>query len=87
MARTTRLLLHGSPAIHRALSHFLQHLLRWHGASGCMALFITLHRRIFLYCEILISHYEKKLDFCTFTGQKIVLHYEKLTQLFDLKEE
>ncbi|WP_312586881.1 hypothetical protein [Comamonas terrigena] len=79
MARTTRLLLHGSPAIHRALSHFLQHLLRWHGASGCMALFITLHRRIFLYCEILISNYEKIPDFCTFTGQKTVLHYEKLT--------
>jgi len=52
-----------------------------------MALFITLHRRIFLYCEILISHSEKTPDFCTFTGQKIVLHYEKLTQLFDLKEE
>jgi hypothetical protein len=70
VARTTRLLLHGSPAIHRALSHFLQHLLRWHGASGCMALFITLHRRIFLYCEILISHSEKTLDFVLLQARK-----------------
>jgi len=52
-----------------------------------MVFFITLHRRIFLYCEILISHSEKTPDFCTFTGQKIVLHCKKLTQCIDFKEK
>jgi len=52
-----------------------------------MAFFITLHCHIFLYCEILISHSEKTPDFCTFTGQKAVLHCEKLTQYIDFEDK
>ncbi|MBP7351680.1 MAG: hypothetical protein KA964_01510 [Comamonas sp.] len=87
MAHTTRLLLHGSPAIHRSLSHFLQHFLQLQGVCCCVAFSATLQRHIFLHYEILIPHSEKTSDLCIFTGQKIVLHYEKQTQIFDLKEE